>query len=263
MKILDHLSKRLPAQRPDKKPFRDTRVLLGIPSATGCFNGTCLLSFCNTWVEIAHQSDIMVAAIPGALVYNARLGLLSRAIEGDFTHVMMIDDDVQLAPGNATALLHAIKAHDYTMVAGIVPVRRDPPMPSVVWKDEDGWLDSHGTSGEDVWPGVEELEKNPVYPCAGFGLAAVVLDLDRVRTALNRFYGGRWDYRNECRNPFLPLLHEERGKVLGEDLAFCRRVREGGGKLAVATAVQPNHYNEEPLHLIDYLKDRQRAGMRI
>lgn len=136
----------------------------------------------------------------GTLVYIARDRLVKKAIAEDYTHVLWLDADMVFEPDMIDILLESNK----DMVCGIFRGRHDKKMVCLY---------------SSIWPltRYEALDSNPellndileVGAC-GFGCVLTTVEL------LNEIY---LKYDFSC---FFPT------KLLGEDLAFCERVKECG-----------------------------------
>ena len=236
---------------------RRPHVVLGIPTGTGYPHHQACDSILRAIIEFSQFAETTLSWAPGALVYKARQKILQDAIKCGADFLFFLDDDMLLGEGCMTPLWKALKAAPFTAISGIAPMRNLHTRLCVSWNHPEGLMDW------DAFPGEDRLEANPVWPVSGFGAACVLIDLKKLAGNLSHLSedGKEWDPDDEWQNPFLPVkvVDSKDGKnvVLGEDLAFCYQIRQGGGKLAIHYHVRPGHFITAPLQFDDFLYERQ------
>lgn len=154
--------------------------------------------------------DFEIKVESGTLVYLARDRLASRAINGEFTHVLWLDSDMVFHSNILEDLMFSGKS----FVTGIAHGRRSPFL-SCVFKDIT--LD-----GLKRW----ELDEYPTttFEVAGCGLACCLMDVEILKAVMLKW--------GTC---FTPI------KQYGEDLVFCLRAKNLGYQIWAEPTVRLGH----------------------
>jgi len=208
-------------------------------------------------MEVSQFAQVSLDWRPGALIYKDRWLVVKDAINAKADYVFFLDDDMLMAQGWMEQLWKTLKSSAFVAVSGVAPMRKVHTSLCVSWKHPQGMVDLRN------FPGHEQLEENPVREVEGFGNACCLIDLKRLKSALSHLSeSDEWDHNDEWQNPFLPIKveDEDTGKrhILGEDLAFCRQVRIGRGRLAIDYRVRPGHLITAPIHFSDFLYEYER-----
>lgn len=203
-----------------------------------------------------------------SIVHWVRNEMIGRLLQNrvPFTHVLFVDDDIEIAPDSITRLL----SHGKDIVGALCTVRHDPPIPTL--------RDFHEATGEVVqrrhWkPGEllhvdalgtgmmlisrEALDKiGEFYLSCGFervmfGNSPKLEDLSAKRRAeFTNSRDERW-HMNACWFQTLPAL-SGRGEY-GEDISFCLKARYCGIPVYCDTNVQPLHHGDYGYGVHDFL----------
>lgn len=174
--------------------------------------------------------DFELRLCPGTLVHVARDNLAGQAINGNFTHVLWLDDDMVFGP----ELLDDLQFSGKPFVTGICHARRKP-YNSCLFSDLDL---NHLTR-------IEEYPIN-TFEVAGCGFACVLISTDILKEVMLHY--------KTC---FLPM------KGYGEDLAFCLRARELGHHIYAEPGVRLGHIGHVVIYQEDhekYLRDLENQG---
>lgn len=166
-----------------------------------------------------------VKLLGGTLVYVARDKLARHAINEGFTHILWLDADMIFPDTIVEEFLDDGKE----MICGVFHSRR-PPYVSAIFSSLDP---------------IERMEEYPidVFKVAACGFGCVFMTVD----VLERVCHGNDGMM------FLPTPE------LGEDLAFCRRVRRIGTEIFCDGAIRIGHIG----HTVIYPEDEQRYKERL
>lgn len=184
------------------------RLLIAVPSLDYIH-----ASFAESLVKLTMRLkddgvDFDVRICTGTLVYIARDKLANEAIDGGFSHVLWLDSDMVFTPD----LLDDLTFSGADVVTGIAVARRYPFV-SCIFKEL--------RPVERI--NLDEMPREP-FEIGGCGFACVLCTVDALRSVKER-----------TGQMFLPEAD------LGEDLAFCQRYRDGGGKIYADPSVKIGH----------------------
>ena len=142
----------------------------------------------------------------GSLVYDARDGLALAAIEGNYTHVLWLDSDIQFSVDIVDILLST----DQPFVTGVYRSRRSPFSICLY---------------SSLWAGarVRELPNEP-FKVEGCGFGCVLMRINVL-----------YEIRREYGTNFRPI------EGFGEDLAFCKRWLDMGREIWANPDARINH----------------------
>lgn len=204
---------------------------IAIPSGTGMICTETVSSVYNIALELAEAGVACKLEMEAcALVYSARWDILKRCAENGWDYVFWHDDDMLVSAGGAVAMYHGLIQNGFTGITALTSTRsRTIPRIPVCWGKDEGFLDR---PPDGFYEGIK--------PCNGFGLGISLFDVKKTMECLRK---GGFGMEREDHNPFLPFhLGGEKGKVLGEDLAFCKRLRDQGATFGVHCDVRPAHF---------------------
>lgn len=165
--------------------------------------------------------DFDVEIISGTLVYSARDRLAKKAINSGYTHTLWLDSDMVFTED----LLEDLTFSGKDFVSGIYHTRR-PPHGSCIFKDIR--LDHIERYDDLDYP-------KETFEIGGCGFGCVLVTTKIIEDVYDRFG-----------EAFLP----QHG--LGEDIAFCKRVRATGHKIYCEPSVRLGHIG----HITVYPEDR-------
>lgn len=204
------------------------RLLIATPSASGLKRVETDQGSYALWreaIQLGFQTGPPIS-VQKALIWKARRDLYRLALENHADYLLFLDDDMTPPPRALTALYTAIQQGPWAIVSGLCVLRSEQARFSVSWRDENGLFDDQPS----------DLPGEDVVEVKSFGLAFCLLDLARCQRAV-----GIPDAKDERKNPFFPFLLPDTPYGLGEDAAFCHRLRQAGARLAVHCGIRPGH----------------------
>lgn len=171
--------------------------------------------------------DYEVKFIAGSLIYSARDALSIAAINDGYTHILWLDSDMQFSP-SIFDILYAVQK---PFVTAIYRSRRSPY--AICLFDIERPYDR-----------VMKLLNDP-FEVAACGFGCVLMET-AVAEEVKRNFGVMF-----CPTP-----------DSGEDIAFCKRYRQLGGKIYAVPDARANHISyvplrvESPENLVKYMEQR-------
>ena len=179
-------------------------------------------------VQLAEDGiDFDVKWLAGSLIYSAREDLALAATDGGFTHILWLDSDMQFSR-DLFNILWSVKK---PFVTGIYRSRRSPYAYALF---------------SDIYHGqrVLKLQDEP-FEIEACGFGCVLMETEVIRQVRSK--------NGIC---FLPVISA------GEDIAFCDRYNQLGGKIYAVPDAKCNHITyiplrcDDPQHLVDYKEQR-------
>ena len=215
------------------------KVLIGTPAHDGRVDVWYANSLVNT-VKLSVGRDIEIVPVYMAydsLVQRARNDLVRLAIEGDFDDLIFVDSDVEWDPEWIFKLL------DYKedVVGGIYPKKTDNPTFPIKA------IDDKLEIGEN---GLMEVEGLPT----GF--------MRISKSALKKVWDDSLEYRNEGRIGRMVFdIKVVNGDLVSEDIIFCQKWRDLGGKIWLDPSMTCNHIGIKKYtgNFLEFLKNLQGA----
>lgn len=197
-------------------------VVIAIPAYTGTVHLGCMRSLMADVLTLAKRGDAVsiIDECHGAEIDTARAQIVAEFMAGNGTHLVMVDSDLCWSAGGITRLVD----HGKEFCVGAYPHRRDP----ITWP-------MHLFDGPQVLvDGLLEVKAAP----GGFVCV--------TRAALERMVESYRDlefYSSKTTHRIWALFdHVWDGKTrLSEDLSFCRRWRELGGKIWLDPSITVGH----------------------
>jgi glycosyltransferase involved in cell wall biosynthesis len=167
-------------------------------------------------INTTHQLRI----IPGRSVEEARNVAVVAAREVNARYLFFLDDDV-LVPNQALRrMIYKMENEpEWDLLTGIVPVKTDPPEPCV--------FRGHRPGAFWGWTFNEFFE---IDAC---GMAACLIRMEAFDKVEEPWF--KWERDHDGSD-----IHEE-----GEDIGFCNRLREAGGRLLADGGLLCGHMNDE------------------
>lgn len=174
--------------------------------------------FLTSLMSLARPDGTAIAVSQGSQIHVARSNLALQAVRDGFDRVLWLDSDMTFAPDLLTRLSADLDA-GWDAVCGIFFHRRFPPEPCI-YPELD--YDGHGAAvrPQAYWG----YPRESVFPVAACGFGAVLMTADIIARAAEMFG-----------DPFMPV------EGIGEDLAFCWRAAQAGGKIACDSTVKVGH----------------------
>lgn len=167
---------------------------------------------------LQHLSELnvyyTVKFIAGSLIYSARDQLSIAAINDGYTHILWLDSDMQFAPG----IFDLLYAEKKPFVTAVYRSRRSP----------------YAICLFDIEHPSDRVIKLPdnTFEIAACGFGCVLMET-AVAEEIKRNFGVM----------FCPMPDS------GEDIAFCKRYRQLGGKIYAVPDARANHISYVPLRV--------------
>ena len=170
---------------------------------------------------LQHDGDVSFVYTKSSLVYDARNGLASQAIDRGFDRVLWLDSDMMFSPDLLQRLSKDIDA-GMDMVCALYTTRRTPIKPAI-FSEISVQLNDDGTA-KPIAKTYHDYPKDSVFEVEACGFGGVMLKTSLLKEVKDK-YG----------LPFSPILG------FGEDISFCMRVKELGKKVYCDSRVKMGH----------------------
>ena len=192
------------------------KTLIAVP----CFDKVDT-DFVQSFTDLQKPPGTSYTFVKNTLIYDARNIIAENAIAAGFDRVMWFDSDMTFKP-DTLVKLSALMDEGREMVSGLYFTRRFPNIRPVLFskmtreKMPDGTINSEAEFWYDYPEGVVE--------CAAVGFGCCLTSVTLLK-CVTESYGA----------PFTPF------SSMGEDMAFCLRVRELGEKIYCDTRIKCGH----------------------
>lgn len=194
------------------------KVLIGTPAHDGRVDVWFANSLVNT-IRMSYEKETIIVPVYMAydsLVQRARNDLVRLAIEEDFDDLIFVDSDVEWDP----AWVYKLLEYDAEVVGGVYPKKTDQVQFPVHMLDQ------------------VKLEENGLIEVDGLPTGFLKIS----KSALKKVWDASDEYQNEgrtCRMVFdIKVMN---GQLVSEDIVFCRKWRDLGGKVFIDPAMTCNH----------------------
>lgn len=219
------------------------RVMIAMPNYTGSVDMLTLRSLCSDIADLAQHgiAAALIDEIGNGLIGDVRAKFVSRFLaDTQFTHLMMIDDDVSWLTGSIRGLLSA----EEDFVCGLYPRRSDPLTFNFRANDESNESLTVNDKGliEGIWavPAGFMLLSRACCQKMVDAFPNLIFQSEKIKDVNGNWVGGYTAHA--IFDPYFLEQGEGRPPVkLGEDYAFCARWRDIGGKVYVDPAVIMGH----------------------
>ena len=191
-----------------------------------------MTSFCNKYSTNKEdvQNKIEIRTVTGSLVYDARKLLVRTFLEeSDKSHFFFWDSDIILFEDTINKLMEFDKD-----VISIVYYSKNPPYHPVMGIERIEVSDDIIGTRKIVDNKYLQNETQEVW---GVGLGGCLIKREVLETMMDKY-----------ENPFFPI------KQLGEDYAFCERLREQNYKVNIAPQIRTFHQGQTEIQVDDYMK---------
>ena len=209
------------------------KVLIGLPTASGCFKGETLEALMNMRVT----PNVLTKVIAGEGVEKARNALVKMALEGGFTHLLFVDADNPPPQDTLKKFLDA----DKDMICAPVLSRHKPYIPCIFKKIP--------LKGNDL-PGYEPIQQvdtsgGEIIKIDASGMACILIKRKVLETLYKKYEGSPFAFTRDSINPV-----ERDGKIIkeremSEDVSFCERATNEGFEIYCDTTIRPIHFAGE------------------
>ena len=155
---------------------------------------------------------LLVPKFPHIHLADIRNNLVEQAKEKECTHMIFLDTDQIYKQDTIQRLL---MNRDKSVVGGVVH-RRYPPYAPILYR---------GELGNYEYVSDDEMYSGELVEVDATGTACMMIDMDVFK---------------HIKKPYFKQS-KNNGKVVGEDIYFCSRVRNSGLKIFVDTSIQVEH----------------------
>lgn len=214
-------TKKVPEDEKPAPPLKPVyKTLIAIP----CFD-MVHTDFMKSLVEMDKPAGTSFAVIKNTLIYNARNLIVDNAISMGFDRVLWLDSDIVFPNDLLERLAGDMERTKAEFISGIYFQRVLPTKPviysSVRWKVHNNGIVETGADNYMEYP------KNRIFEIAGAGFGCVLTSVSLLKRMKEK-YGA----------PFTPLMG------ISEDLAFCWRVNQTGGKMYCDPSIRLGHIGQ-------------------
>ena len=197
------------------------RTMIAIPCMDMVHTG-----FMTSLIGLNRVGEIQLSIVTQSLIYDARNELAIKAIQGGCDRILWIDSDMRFAPDTLERLSADMDATGCDAVAGLF-FKRTLPTEPVIYSRLDYYPDAPQSERIKIET-AKDYPKDTLFQVGGFGFGCVLTTTQIVKDV--------WD---KCKiPPFLPELG------MGEDMSFCWRVSQIGGKMYCDSAVKVGHIGQ-------------------
>jgi len=208
-----------------------TKTMVAVP----CMN-TVDTDFFISMLGLARVPTTDFSFSKSSLVYDARNILAKRALDDGFDRILFVDSDMKFNP-DLLQRLSADMDQGLEYVSSLCFTRRFP-MQSVIYR-ELKYEDNGSVLNVSIKP-FEDYPRDQIFECEGSGFGAVLISMTAIQKVIDRF--GLL---------FTPLIG------LGEDVTFCHRFKECGGKMYCDSRVKVGHIGQMVFDEETYLSSRR------
>lgn len=209
------------------------RTLIAIP----CMDMVHTI-FLRALLGLQREGEARFALSCSSLVYDARNTLVNQAISEKFDRILWLDSDMDFQPDLLVRLSKTMDETGADLVSALYFTRRAPVKPVIY--NQIGYY--HNPEANEVTPHAVNYFDYPldsVFPIEGCGFGGVLMTVDIARKVAEKFGV-----------PFSPIVG------FGEDLSFCLRVDEVGGKMVCDSRVKMGHVGLGTISESTYLSMR-------
>lgn len=192
------------------------KTLVGIP----CMD-MVHTEFLKSILQMRKVGECQFTLTCSSLVYDARNTIAKKAITEGFDRLLWLDSDMSFDP-SLMERLSARLDEGYDFVTGLYFTRKAPVKP-VLYK-ECGYFEDPDGSVRPVAVWFNDYPRDGFFEIQGCGFGGVMMTTDLIKKVVDKFGV-----------PFAPMLG------FGEDLSFCGRVQETGGKMWCDSSIKMGH----------------------
>lgn len=209
------------------------KVMIAVP----CFDHMdvmftqCLVDLI-TYEHKLNKRECIVVFAASSLIYDARNGLATRAINEGYDWILWLDSDMLFEP----TLLDDLMKNKKNFVAGLYFNRRTPYKPAFFKKC---YFEQNGLVRKPVAENYYDYPQNQLFEVEAFGFAAVLTNVECIDVI-----------KSSMGLPFCPIAG------FGEDLSFCVRARQIDYKLYVDSRIKVGHLGKLTVDENLYLAQR-------
>ena len=207
------------------------RTLIAIP----CMDMVHTI-FMKSLLGMEKVGEVQFQISCSSLIYDARNGLLRRAIEGNFDRILWLDSDMDFQPDLMKRLSEDMdEGREY--VSALFFKRKAPIKPCIY--SELAYIRGENEKLTPIAVCMEDYPKDQIFEVAASGLAAVMMSVDLAKRVQAKFG-----------QPFSPQIG------FGEDLTFCGRAKQVGAQLWCDSRIKVGHVGMGVISESTYLSQR-------
>ena len=192
--------------------------------------------FLKSLIGLDKPDDTKFGLTCSSLVYDARNTLARKAMDEGYDRVLWLDSDMEF-DSDLMKRLAADMDEGIDFVAGLYFKRKAPVIP-VIYK-EVGYYKGVDETVTPIAVSFEDYPLDQIFEIAGAGFGGCMVSVDLIRKVTEK-HG----------LPFSPILG------FGEDLSFCKRVEDVGGKMYCDSRVKLGHVGLASVTESVYLSQR-------
>lgn len=194
------------------------RTLIAIP----CMDMIHTIFF-KSVLGLQREGEVRFSLSCSSLVYDARNKLVTQAITEGFDRVLWLDSDMDFQPDLLKRLSKTMDETGADIVSGLYFTRKAPVQP-VIYSTVGYYHDAELNEVTPHAVSYKDYPKDSVFEISGCGFGGVLMKVDIAKKVTDKFGV-----------PFAPILG------FGEDLSFCLRAEECGGKMVCDSRIKMGH----------------------
>lgn len=172
-----------------------------------------------------------------SLIYDARNGLVKRAIEGNFDRILWLDSDMDFDP-DLMERLSADMDEGREYVTALF-FKRKAPIKPCIYSELAYMRNPDNGNLTPIAVCLEDYPQDQLFEVAASGMAATMMTVDLARRVQEKFG-----------QPFSPQLG------FGEDLSFCGRAKQVGARMWCDSRIKVGHVGMGVISESTYLSTR-------
>lgn len=191
------------------------KIMIAVP----CMDQVPAL-FAQSLATLQKEGQCTLTMQMSSLIYTARNGLATTAIQTEADYVLWLDSDMVFKPDTLIRMLDTMRKNDLDILTGLY-FRRVPPYSPVLFDQ----LELDGDACR-----FTEFKEIPegLFEVGGCGFGCVLMNTEVFLSVQSRFG-----------NMFAPIANN------GEDVAFCWRARQCGYKIVCDPSVICGHVGHQ------------------
>lgn len=190
------------------------KILISVPC-----RDSIAVGFIEALLQLIKPCECCYRFIPGGLVFDARDEASQIAINNGYDYCLFIDSDMLFEPDALVRILQ----HDDDVITGLYYKRKGSHEP-VLYRHIARRVDFNGTMLAEAVADVETDIDRDYFQVEGCGFGFCLVKTEMLKKVRDRFVS--------CFEPV---------PGLGEDLSFCWRVKELGGKIMCDSTIWLGH----------------------
>ena len=194
-------------------------------------------TFMKSLLGMKKVGEVQFAISCSSLIYDARNGLLHRAIQENFDRILWLDSDMDFD----IDLLERLSADldEGREYVSALFFKRKAPIQPCIYTDMGYYTDPETGKVTPMAICYDDYPRDSIFEVAASGMAAVLMTVDLCKRVVEK-----------VGSPFSPQLG------FGEDLTFCARAKQVGAQLWCDSRVKVGHTGMGVISEDTYLSTR-------